>query len=235
MERGPDDAWLRFYLDPRATFADGKPITAEDVRYTFDLLMSKGSLRYRTQFADVSGVTVEGPRSVRFDFKPSTAAPWRWTWPACRCCPNTTGSSATSPTVPASTNRWAAGRTASGSTTAAASPSSATRLVGQDLPVSRGLYNFDHLRIEYFGDTEVARQVLKGGGYDYNREFSATAYTIGYNGGTGRRPPATRPPGPGQAAGGPGLRVQPDQPQFRTAACVRHWACSGTSSGATGR
>jgi hypothetical protein len=29
----------------------------------------------------------------------------------------------------------------------------------------------------------VARQVLKGGGYDYNREFSATAYTIGYNGG----------------------------------------------------
>lgn len=70
MERGPDDAWLRFDIDPRATFADGKPVRAEDVRFTYDLLMSKGSLTYRTQFADVSAVTVEGPRSIRFDFKP---------------------------------------------------------------------------------------------------------------------------------------------------------------------
>jgi hypothetical protein len=52
---------------------------------------------------------------------------------------------------------------------------------GKDLPVSRGLYNFDHLSIEYFGDTDVARQVLRGGAYDYNREFSATGYSIGYN------------------------------------------------------
>ncbi|MCE6982178.1 ABC transporter substrate-binding protein, partial [Pseudomonas frederiksbergensis] len=50
----------------------------------------------------------------------------------------------------------------------------------RDLPVNRGRYNFDQLRIEYFGDTEVARQVLRGGGFDYNREFSATAYTLGY-------------------------------------------------------
>ena len=48
MERGPDDAWLRFEIDPRATFADGKPVRAEDVRFTFELLMSKGSLKYRT-------------------------------------------------------------------------------------------------------------------------------------------------------------------------------------------
>lgn len=30
---------------------------------------------------------------------------------------------------------------------------------GKDLPVSRGLYNFDRFSIEYFGDTDVARQV----------------------------------------------------------------------------
>jgi microcin C transport system substrate-binding protein len=52
---------------------------------------------------------------------------------------------------------------------------------GKDLPVSRGLYNFDHFSIEYFGDTDVARQVLRGGAYDYNREFSATGYSIGYD------------------------------------------------------
>ena len=39
MERGDDGLWLRFYLNPKAVFADGQPITAEDVRYTFELLM----------------------------------------------------------------------------------------------------------------------------------------------------------------------------------------------------
>ena len=45
MERAEDGLWLRFYLNPKARFADGSAITAEDVHYTFDLLMTQGSLR----------------------------------------------------------------------------------------------------------------------------------------------------------------------------------------------
>jgi microcin C transport system substrate-binding protein len=106
---------------------------------------------------------------------------------------------------------------------------------GKDLPVSRGLYNFDHFSIEYFGDTDVARQVLRGGAYDYNREFSATGYSIGYDGpalSDGRLQKRTGHRG---AATGQGFVFNLQNRCSRIAACVRHWPCSGISSGATGR
>ncbi|HGM5582835.1 TPA: extracellular solute-binding protein [Pseudomonas putida] len=184
MERGPDDAWLRFEIDPRATFADGTPVRAEDVRFTFELLMSKGSLKYRTQFAEVAGVTVEGPRSVRFDFKQAHGRTLALDLAGLPVLPehdwqtrdfaNGAGFEKPVGSGPYRISRIDNGR----SITFERDPD----WWAKDLPVNRGRYNFQRLRVEYFGDTEVARQVLKGGGYDYNREFSATAYTLGYNG-----------------------------------------------------
>ncbi|WP_408980655.1 extracellular solute-binding protein [Pseudomonas sp. B21-012] len=182
LERDPQGLWLRFYLDPRARFADGQPIRAEDVRYTFSLLMRAGSLKYRTQFADVSEVKVENPRQIIFYFKNNQnrtlpldlatlpVLPEHW-WKD-RDFANGAGFEAPLGSGPYSVGRVDNGR----SITFERNKSWWAR----DLPVNRGRYNFDQVRIEYFGDTEVARQVLRGGGFDYNREFSATAYTLGY-------------------------------------------------------
>ncbi len=184
LERGPQDAWLRIELDPRATFADGKPIRAEDVRFTFELLMSKGSLTYRTQFADVADVVVEGPQTVRFDFRQPHSRTLALDLASLPVLPahdwqerdfaNGAGFS-----KPVGSGPYRIGRIDNGrSITFERDPNWWAR----DLPVSRGRFNFDRIRVEFFGDTEVARQVLRGGGYDYNREFSATAYTLGYAG-----------------------------------------------------
>lgn len=184
MERGPDDAWLRFEIDPMATFADGQPVRAEDVRFTFDKLMAEGSLKYRTQFADVAAVTVEGPRHVRFDFKQPHGRTLALDLASLPVLPEhdwarrdfTNGGGFEQPV---GSGPYRIGRIDNGrSVTFERDPN----WWAKDLPVNRGRYNFERIRIEYFGDTEVARQVLKGGGYDYNREFSATAYTLGYNG-----------------------------------------------------
>nr|WP_302056320.1 extracellular solute-binding protein [Pseudomonas sp. SBB6] len=182
LERDPDGHWLRFYLDPRARFADGQPIRAEDVRYTFELFMRAGNLRYRTQFADVDEVKVENPRQIIFHFKSNQnrtlaldlatlpVLPEHW-WKD-RDFANGAGFEA-----PLGSGPYKVGRVDNGRSITFERDKS---WWARDLPVNRGRYNFDQLRIEYFGDTEVARQVLRGGGFDYNREFSATAYTLGY-------------------------------------------------------
>ncbi|WP_028694024.1 extracellular solute-binding protein [Pseudomonas cremoricolorata] len=184
MQRGPDDAWIRFEIDPRATFADGRPVRAEDVRFSFETLMSKGSLKYRTQFAEVAGITVEGPRQVRFDLRQPHGRTLALDLASLPVLPEHDWqqrdfASGAGFSQPVGSGPYRIGKIDNGRSITFVRND---QWWAKDLPVNRGRYNFDRLRVEYFSDTEVARQVLKGGGYDYNREFSATAYTLGYNG-----------------------------------------------------
>ncbi|MCO7504466.1 MULTISPECIES: extracellular solute-binding protein [unclassified Pseudomonas] len=184
LERSADGLWLRFYIDPRARFADGRPVRAEDVRFTYQLLLREGNLKYRTQFADVAAVVVETPLQVRFDFKNNQNRTLALDLASLPVLPehaldqdaftNGGGFQALVGSGPYRIARVDNGRSITFERN--------RDWWARDLPVNRGRYNFDQLKIEYFGDTDVARQVLRGGGYDYNREFSATGYSTGYNG-----------------------------------------------------
>lgn len=184
MELAPDRSWLRFYLNPKARFADGKPITAQDVRFTFDLLRTQGSLSYRQRFVDVDQVLVESATQVRFTFKTADN----------RTLPLDIASL---PVLPE--HWWRERNFANGGGFEAPLGSGPYRISavdngrsvtfervkdwwGRDLAVSRGLYNFDTLRLEFFGDADVSRQLLRAQGYDFNREFSSTSFMIGYAG-----------------------------------------------------
>ncbi|AZC88593.1 extracellular solute-binding protein [Pseudomonas chlororaphis] len=183
MERDPEGLWVRFYLDPRARFADGTPITAQDVRYTFDLLLSKGSLSYRQQYGDVRDVVIEGPGQVRFDFKNNLnrtlaldlatlrVLPEHW-WKS-RDFANGGGFEPPLGSGPYKVGKVDAGRSISFERD--------PNWWAKDLPVSRGMYNFDSLTVNFYGDTDVARQLLQAGAFDYNREFSSSGYVVGYD------------------------------------------------------
>ena len=65
----PDDrSWVIFNLNPAARWHDGKPITADDVVWTFNTLVGKGSPQYRFYYASVESVEKLDERRVRFNF-----------------------------------------------------------------------------------------------------------------------------------------------------------------------
>ncbi len=51
----------------------------------------------------------------------------------------------------------------------------------KDLPISRGLYNPDEIRFDYYRDANALFEAFKGGLYDVRIEDSPTRWTTGYD------------------------------------------------------
>jgi len=182
IEKADDNSFVRFYLNPKARFNDGQPVTAEDVRFTFDTLVEKGHPLYRHYYADVAEVVIEGPLQVRFDFKHSDN----------RELPLILGQLQILP------KHWWANRDFTKTSLEPPLGSGPYRLTrveagrslryervadwwAKDLPVSKGLYNFDVIHIDYYRDMSVALEAFKAGQFDFNLEYSAKDWATGYN------------------------------------------------------
>ena len=55
MEVAPDKSWIIYNLRQEARWHDGKPITADDVVFSFNILTTKGHPQYRYYYGDVAG------------------------------------------------------------------------------------------------------------------------------------------------------------------------------------
>src|SRR5918998_2462234 len=67
VELPEDRSFITFHLDPRARFSDGRPLTAEDVRFTFEMLKKHGKPFHRSSFGQVKAVEILDPHRIRFD------------------------------------------------------------------------------------------------------------------------------------------------------------------------
>ena len=65
-----DRSWVEFTLRDEARWHDGKEITADDVIFSYETLVSKGAPFYRFYYGSVERAVKVGPKTVRFDFKP---------------------------------------------------------------------------------------------------------------------------------------------------------------------
>ena len=182
IDKAPDNSYVRFILNPKARFHDGTPVTAEDVIFTFNTLVEKGHPMYRHYYADVAQVVAEDKLRVRFDFKHQDnrelplilgqiqVLPKHW-WA-------TRDFSKGDLEPPLGSGPYRIGKVAPGS---AVTFERVKDWWAKDLPVSRGLYNFDRIQVDFYRDSQVALEAFKAGQFDVNLEYSAKDWNTGYD------------------------------------------------------
>ena len=174
VEVAPDRLSAIFRLNPKARFQDGTPVTAVDVKHTFDTLMSKQAApQYRVIFGDVKQAVITGPLSVRFDFKHPSAE-----------LPLLVGG------LPVFSKAWGAGKPFNEvimDKPVASGPYKIGRMNfgrditydrdnnywARDMNVRRGMFNFDRITYKIYKDSTARTEAFKAGEFDYIEIFSA--------------------------------------------------------------
>ena len=183
LETPEDRSYVVFNLRKEARFHDGEPITAEDVKFSFDILTTKGHPFFRNYYADVSKVTVEGPHRVRFDFGETKNRELPLILgqmpilPAHYWAGRDFGENGLTPPVgsgPYRIGEFEAGRSIT--------YERVKDYWAADLGVRKGRFNFDRIVYEYYTDDTVALEAFKAGNYDFRLESSAKNWATAYTG-----------------------------------------------------
>ncbi|MEM5435966.1 extracellular solute-binding protein [Paraburkholderia diazotrophica] len=69
----PDGLSTTFHINPKARFSNGDPVTAEDVRYSFETLKSPQALpQFSVYFGQIARAVVVDRLTIRFEYKVAT-------------------------------------------------------------------------------------------------------------------------------------------------------------------
>ncbi|MCO5129373.1 MAG: extracellular solute-binding protein [Xanthobacteraceae bacterium] len=179
-----DDArtFVTFHLNPRARFSDGRPVRAADVLFSWRLLRDKGRPNHRLYYAKVTRADAIDDLTVRFEFGGA----------ADRELPLILGLMPVLPRhavdVATFENTSMAPPLGSGPyRVTAVAPGSSVTLTrdpnywGRDLPVNRGFWNFDTIRLDFYRDANSQFEAFTRGLYDFRVETEPLRWHSGYD------------------------------------------------------
>lgn len=180
----PDKSWVKFNLRPEATWHDGKPITAEDVVWTFQTLTEKGQPFFKAYWNDVESVVPDGDKTVTFKFTVKGNAELPLIIAEMPILPKHYWTSEgrnfedSALTSPLGSGAYKIGKV---------SPGNSIEFVrnpdwwGKNLAAFKGMNNFDRIIYDYYRDNNVAHESFLAGNYDTKIESTALTWHTGYD------------------------------------------------------
>ena len=186
LEYPEDRSWVIFNMRPEARFADGSPLTAHDVVFSFNVLLEKGLPDFRVVLGQqVESVEALDDHRVKFIFREG--------WPS-RDLPGLVGGlpvfseafyvendrdfEASSMQPLLGSGPYVLDRVAPGQTIVyGRNPD----YWGWHVPIMQGRSNFDRIRVEYFADFDAAFQGFTSGQYTFRTENRASLWAEGYD------------------------------------------------------
>jgi len=179
----PDDhTWIIFHLNPRARHQDGRPITAEDVVFSFNKFFEEGVPQFKQYYADVARVEALDRLRVRFTLQEGnkellvslgglTILPKHY-WEKRNFAEPLTE-------IPLGSGAYTVSDYKIGQYVLYERRKD---YWGMDLPVNRGQLNFDYIRYDYYKDERAAFEAFTAGQYDLRQENIALNWATLYKG-----------------------------------------------------
>jgi len=178
----PDGRSVVFKMRPEAKFADGTPVTADDVVFSFNALKEKGHPMYSLSLRDVVKAEALDAHTVRYEFKgdlirdlPLTVAELPILSKAFYTEQPFDQSSLKKPL---GSGPYVIGDYKPGTFV---SYKRRPDYWAKDLPVNVGRFNFDEIRYEYYRDRTLELEGLKSAAFDYREEFTSVDWATAYD------------------------------------------------------
>jgi peptide/nickel transport system substrate-binding protein len=182
VETPPDRSWVEFTLNPVARFSDGEPVTVDDVVFSMEILRDKGRPNYRSYFSKIEKIERVGERGVRFHFEDAMD----------RELPMIIGLMPILPkhAIDPETFDRSSLKAPIGSGPYTVAEIKAPQFTvykrnpdywAKDLPIKRGLDNYDEIRIEYYRDANTLFEAFKKGLYLVNPEGDPSQWNTAYD------------------------------------------------------
>jgi peptide/nickel transport system substrate-binding protein len=182
VETDAQRSYVTFNLDPAAKFSDGKPVTAEDVIFSWQLLRDKGRPNHRLYYSKVAKAEAIGEGAVRFDLSGSNDRELPLIlglMPVlAKHAVNAETFEETSFQAPLGTGPYVV---------AAVDPGKSVTLKrnpnywGRDRAVNRGFWNFDEVRFDYYREANSHFEAFKRGLYDVREDNDPGRWQTAYD------------------------------------------------------